>query len=315
MSKPLKQVFRFDLSFIYLWLIVYIFFLFSGCANFRRDRDFTLGDRKKVDYIGIFGRDTVELKQSETGWSLNSDLEADPTAIENFFYAFENIEITGATTGEYLDTLIPRKIIVKRNHKLFRFNFYSAKDYYLLNKQGEKGIYRVGVISAPDADLETVFSDHPAEWRKREFISIVPDELQEIRVIPQGSFGEGFVMRKDSAGFRVFDLSGKELPEEAVDREKTLLYVSYLDEIFFTEEIREDTVMDRIVNSTPLYEFFIKTQGDAGYSFGVFPLYARDGEEELFYGAVKFQGKKSILKVNYANLDFLFQNLDYFTIE
>ncbi len=315
MNTPLRQRFKPYFRIMIIGISAFFFLLLSGCINFRKDSDFMISDREKVDYIGIYGRDTVELTRSDTGWNLNNDLQPDPTAIENFFYAFENLEIAGATTGGNLDTMVSRKIMIRRKNKPVILRFHASDKYYLLNHQGSSNIYRVKVISAPDANLEEVFSDDPVEWRKREFISVVPDELQEIRVIPQERFGKGFVMRKDSSNFKVFDLKGNELSGDELDTEKTFLYASYLDEIFFTEEIKQDTILERIQRNDAFYEFFIKRQGDAGYSFGVYPLYDQKGNENLFFGAVKVRGKKPVLKVNYANLDLLFQDLDYFTVE
>lgn len=315
MNTLIQQGLKHGPRIIFTIITVVLFFLFSGCENLGKDSDFEIRDREKVDFIAIYGNDSVKLERSGSEWILNKDLRPDPTAIENFFYAFENIDIAGATTGGQLDTMISRKIIIKRKNRPVILRFFASENYYLLNHQGSSDIYRVKVLSAPDANLEEVFSDDPEEWRKREFISVIPDELQEIRVIPQPRFGKGFVMRKDSSGFKVFDLMGNELSGDRLDTEKTLLYASYLDEIYFTEEISEDTILERISKDDPFYEFFIKTRGDAGYSFGVYPLYDKNGKEDLFFGSVKIMGKKPVLKVNYANLDFLFQNFDYFTVE
>lgn len=315
MNTPLKQKFKKYFRILIIGISAVLFLLTSGCINLSNDDDFKISDREEIDYIAIFGKDTVEITRSDTGWNLNKDLQPDPTAIENFFYAFENIEIAGATTGGNLDTMVSRKIMIRKKNKPVILRFYASENYYLLNHQGSSNIYRVKIISAPDANLEEVFSDDPGEWRRREFISVIPDELQEIRVIPQPGFGKGFVMRKDSSNFKVFDLEGNELSGDEMDTEKTLLYASYLDEIFFTEEIKQDTILERIRRDDAFYEFYIKTRGDAGYSFGVYPLYDRKGNEDLFFGAVKVRGKKPVLKVNYANLDMLFQDLDYFTVE
>ncbi|MFW5821294.1 MAG: hypothetical protein ACOCWA_08390 [Bacteroidota bacterium] len=295
-------------------MIVFSFSLIiTGC--FKNKSDFTIEDRSRVDFIGIYGKDSVELTRKDTVWMLNDELKPDPTAVENFIYAFENIDITGATTGEDLDTLISRKIVIKEGPRSKILRFYASTNYYLLHHEGTSELYRIKVLSAPEANLEKIFSDNPAEWLSHEFISVEPGELQELRVIPQARYGKGFVMRKDSSGFAVFDLEGNEIGDSILDTEKTLLYASYLDEIYFTEEITEDSIIARINNSEPFYEFFIKETAEAGYSFGVYELYNEKGERDLFHGIVKYSGKKPVLKLNYANLDPLFQDLDYFTVE
>ncbi len=299
----------------YAWSVLLLSVIISGCANSGRDSRFRIDNRTGIEFIGIYGNDTVEIERQNSGWIMNEELKPDPVALDNFFFAFENIDIAGATTGGNLDDMTSRKIVLKGNKKSLALNFYASPGYYLFQHNASTNIYRIKILSAPDAELEKVFSDNPGDWRNRELLSMSPEELEELRVIPKASHGKGFVMRKDSNEFRIFDLQGNELESDRLDKERTLLYASYLDDIYFESEISVDSIIERIDRGEAFYEFFINISGEAGKSFGVYPLYGDDGEPNLFYGAVKFSGKKPVLKVNYANLDPLFQNLDYFTVK
>jgi len=149
LRKFIAFLFNFS-SFLIVVLILLI--LYSGCSNIRNDKDFIIEGRAEINFFGIYGSDTAELSRQDSEWVLNGNLKPDPVAVENFFYAFEHIEIAGATTGQVQDSMISRKIVLKGKNKPRLYRFYSSQNYYLLHHEGSPRIYRIKIRSAPDAN-------------------------------------------------------------------------------------------------------------------------------------------------------------------
>ena len=299
----------------YLLAISFVLF-FSSCRFINKPSGVSLGNPDSVGYIGIFGRDTVELTKIDGSWILDGKYEADPVAVDNFLYAFQNLEIRGATSGTGIDSLFSRKIIIETSRKKKIYRYYSGNNASFLHHEGSSKIFRVTIKGAPGAEMQQVFSDDPGYWRNRMIISVEPNELKEIAVIPCQGMGKGFFLRKDSTVFNLYDLSGEEIEKRYMDREKILLYISYLGEIFYEEEIEDDSIINRVLSADPFYSFDIKLTTGKTEHVEVYPLYSYTGDKDMFFGAIKIQDTDRILKINYAYLDVLFQELDYFiTVE
>jgi len=295
---------------IFLLTIVIVSCRFAGSSP-----DFNVEDPAKVEFIGIYGADTVEIRKHNDDWVINGEEKPDPVALDNFLFAFQNIEITGATTGKEMDSLVSRKILIRTNGRKKMYRFYTGSEISLMHHEGSSEIYRIKISAVPDADLDKVFSDNVSDWKNRLIINIDPDMLYEVKVMPKPGIGQGYIMRKDDDLFRIFDLNGEEMDQNAINKEKTLLYSSYFKGIYYQEEIKNDSVINRISTDVPFYSFDIELPGNHQLIFSVYSLYDRDGSKDLFFGAVKFHDNNEILKVNYANLDFLFQDISYFSVE
>lgn len=296
-------------------LAIILFPVLFSCNYLQNDSELAINDPEKVTFIGIYGTDTVEIESIESRWKLNSDLEPDPVVLDNFLYAFKNLETAGATTGKGIDSLVSRRILIKMGNKRRIYRFYSSDDFYLLHHEGSAKIFKVRVKSAPDANLNNIFSDQPSFWANRLILNIKPGELQQVEVIPSDSIGQGFTMKRDSNQFRIYRLEGEEIKSTAVNSEKTLLYSSYFSEVYYDSEIREDSIIDRIGVDFPFYTFIIETQEGTKEELNIYPLYMSSGEPDIFHGAITLSGQSRVFKINYVYLDPLFQDLSYFSVE
>ncbi len=294
-------------------LILLLFF--NSCRFINKPSDLNIENSGSVEYIGIFGDDTVEITKENASWVLNGNYEADPVAVDNLLYAFQNLEIIGASSRKSADSLGSRKIIIETSKKTKKYRYYHGPNTAILHHEGSSTVFRVRIKGSPGVDLQQVFSDNPGYWRKRLIINIDPGELREITVKPGKSLGRGFSLVKDSTTFHLYDAEGNEIEWNKVDQEKILLYISYLEEIFYEAEIKEDSIINRISSSDPFYRFLIEKKNAESINAEVYPIYTEAEGKDLFYGALKMQCRNRVLKINYAYLDVLFQDLDYFTVE
>lgn len=307
-----KLVFM-DALKIFMFLTI-VFSAFS-CKLLRDDSNLALQEAREISFIGIYGKDTVEMERLNEDWKMNSEMEPDPVALDNFFYAFENLEKVGATAGKGIDSLLSRKIMVKAGKKKWIYRFYYSDDNYLLHHEGSAKVYSIRVKSSPGADLEKTFSDKPSDWAMRLIINISPGELKEVRVVPGLSSGQGFIMKRDGNRFKVYGPGGEELSEEKLSIERTLLYSSYFREIYYDEEITEDSIVERIKMKDPFYSFSIETLDNEVHRLKVYPLYQPGGDRDIYHGAITLSGQNRVLRLNYVYLDPLFQNLGYFSVK
>lgn len=295
--------------------ITIIIILFTSCRFFNNSKDLAVEDPSGISFIGIYGIDTVELTREEDSWQMNGEPRPDPVAIDNFLFAISHIEITGATKGSPIDSLVSRKIVLKSGKRKKIYRFYPGEGIGLMHLEGSKDLYRIRIQTAREANLERVFSDKPGDWARRKIISIKPDDLILLKVNPMPGKYPGFILKKDRNTFRVFSHDGTELDRDSVVKEKTLLYSSYFREIYFEEEIREDSIINRIRNEIPFYSFEAELPEGEMLSFSVYPLYTEKQQKNLFYGAITLNNQERVYRVNYVYLDPLFQDLAYFTVK
>ena len=122
-------------------------------------------------------------------------------------------------------------------------------------------------------------------------------------------------MRKSGDSIVLYSHEGREILPRDIDREKLLLYVSYFDDIYFEEEIIEDSVKLRVEETDPFFKFVIKTSDVKNFNFSIYPLYMPDGKKDVFFGGLKIKEDSRIYKVNYIFLDLILQDIDYFLAE
>lgn len=298
-----------------VFIILSIVFSVGSCTFFRDDSKLAIQETSDISFIGIYGKDTVEIERMDGAWKLNSEMEPDPVALDNFFYAFENLEKVGATAGTGLDSLHSRKILIKLGKKKWIYRFYYSEGNYLLHHEGSARVYGIRIKSSPGADLGKTFSDRPSDWARRLIINISPGDLRQVRVEPGFSSGQGFIMKRDGNRFKVYSLGGIEISEETLNEEKTLLYSSYFGEIYYDEEITEDSIVERIKMNDPFYSFSIETLDNEVSRLKVYPLYQPGGDRDIYHGAITLSGQNRVLRLNYVYLDPLFQNLSYFSVK
>jgi hypothetical protein len=315
--KPVYQILNniSFLRFLRILALVYLSVFLTSCNFFRNDENLAIVETSDISFIGIYGQDTLEIERTGENWEMNTGREPDPVALDNFLYAFKNLEKTGATSGKGIDSLYSRKIWIQAGNRKRIYRFYYSDDNFFLHHEGSTNIYRIKVKSSPDADLKKIFSDRPSDWDKRLIINISPGEIEEVRVDPGNSFGEGFIMKRDSNGFKLYTLDGEVVRKDSLNEEKTLLYSSYFSEIYYIEEIHDDSISDRIRKDTPFYIFNIRTSGGNESEIQVYPLYEPEGNTDIFHGAITLNRQDRILRLNYVYLDPLFQNLSYFSVK
>lgn len=270
---------------------------------------------ENVDFIAVYGEDTVEITWQKENWLLSGGWSADPTAVDNFFYALQNFEITGATSGEDLDSLRSRRIVFREKNRLKKFRFYAGDNFYLIHHEGSVRVYRVQVKTNPDADLSRVFSDEVSEWQNRKILDFKTDNIDEILVFPGLSYGDGFLLKVTGDSVALYDAKSLQPIDYSIAKEKLLLYLSYFQEIYFEQEILTDSIKMRIYDSHPFFRFVVRSWDQKAVDFSIFPLYLPDGEKDVYFGALKFAEDETIFKVNYIFLDLIFQDLSYFSVE
>lgn len=283
-----------------------------GCFLERDESDFTLDRPGKVHSIALYGKDTVSLRKTGEQWILNDGQLPDPAALDNFFYVVQNVEIIGLSTSMNTDSLRSVKIRIGEGSKNKIYRFYSGEDAYYIHHEGSLKLYRIQLLAnGKEVQLEKTFSDRPGDWAKRKVIDIKSGLIQRIEV--EYGRGQGFVLRAGTSEYELQEPEGDEMLKP--DQEKAYLYTRYFEDISYHEVLEEDSLRSRISSSEPFYHFRIFSSTGEELDFEVHKLYDSSGQENLFYGAVMISGDNRILKINYGQLDVLFQTKDWFMRE
>ncbi len=208
---------RKNLVYAALVLIIVCVFILVFSGQFEKltggRADFVVSDTSLVSRIQIIGNDTVDLRRTADGWTVNSRYKADPTAVNNFLFAFKRLEINGMMKGEDVTNLPVRRILIWRGRKVKRLRYYPSARVPLMQYRGSVKVYRVGVSGLPAADLSQITSDRPAYWKDKMLISLAPDEISRIKVVPAEKWGRGFVIERQGDSLLLSTLQGVVVPD------------------------------------------------------------------------------------------------------
>ncbi len=287
-----------------------IIFLILNPGNFLKvgQSGIQISDTTSVSRIEIYGRDTIFLVRKVPGqWILNGKYKANLISVHNFLFCFQKMTIRGISKNLELndhDTSSVRIKIFAGKRKYF-FRFYPANGNNLLHREGSKKIYSVE-LSGADADkLSKVFSDNPDNWRDRTIIDLLPDEIFMVKVLHPHSLNEDFVIRMENKIPLLFESDGKtRIPDQIVDHEKLLMYVSYFINIFYDYSIQDDLPAGYSFAESPDYIITIIPVSADSVKMAVFKFF-KDNKVDIFKAGIKLNDNPQILVTRYIAIDLI----------
>ena len=104
---------------------------------------------------------------------MNSRYKADPTAVNNFLFAFSHLKVNGMMKATDAENPDGRNVRIYKGRRAERLRFYPSSGSPLMHHYGSSRQYRVGVSGFPDADLSEIISDQPDYWKDKVMISLL----------------------------------------------------------------------------------------------------------------------------------------------
>ncbi len=198
-----------------LIIVAVLLFVFTGewARLTGRQADFAIPDTSLVSRIQISGTDTVNLLRAADGWEVNGRYKADPTAVNNFLFAFSRLSINGMMKTTDLENRRARSIRIWVGKRVKRLRFYPSPEMPLMHHTGSGNVYRVGVFGFPKADLSQIINDHVAYWKNKVLISLKPDEIRRVVVSPAEKWGRGFIIERKAGRLILEDEQGNIIPD------------------------------------------------------------------------------------------------------
>lgn len=305
---------KFIVSVLILACIVLILVLSPVRQWFRPDDRFAVADTAAITRIEIMAEDTVRLERHEGQWILNGSFKASQIAVSNFLFVMKRIEKTGIDLNQLPGEAKGVRIRMEwgRNRQLLRFYSWEGVNY--LQHEGSVNLYPVSVPGFPNADPARVFSAGVGDWIDRVLLSLDAGEIDLIQLEVPEEWGRGFILRRDTAGFRLDPLSG-EKENRLPNPDRLLMYPGYFKEVWFEQPWVRPEWYDPSRPGEALFRIEIKTKDGDILNLDIFPLLTNTGETDHYKALVQKNGEGDYLVCPWQSVDLLLQSYEDFFMD
>jgi hypothetical protein len=265
-----------------------------------------LRDTSSVERIEICGKKTIILERDiSAGWRLNDTFRANQVCINNFFYAFTKMSVSGISNdlNDYDSSSIRIRVFSGKEKDLFRF--YPAKDKNLIHREGAKSIFSVELPGASTREISNVFSDDENYWRDRLIMDLLPDEISMIEVCYPRKKEDGFIIRVKDKIPCLYEPDGLTMiSPEKTDTGSLKMYLSYFMNIYFDQSAKDG--ISPGLNFTPEPEYLIHVTPVTGkpLNISVYPILVSN-QRDLFKAGIKLNNSSEMLIIRYIAIDLI----------
>jgi len=293
-------------------IILLLFLAGEQCGWFRKDSNFVISNTDEIISFSIIGDDTLLFRKTDDKWTINNTYTANNIAIENFFYLFQNIEVTGMSLQPGSKKITSRKIKVTSGRKNYKFRYYPFPKTPFIHHEGSKKFYNISIKGVENVNINKVLSDQLNDWVKKTLVNLGINDVKSIKVNIKEDWGSGFYMESDSGVFKLYTEDGKQLQKTDYDQEHIIMYAAYFQNIPF------DSVFTSNDTSEPgefLAGFSIQKTDEDTLKLDVYAIKKPDGSKDMYTAFCTLNNENQLYSVPYVYLDPLFMTLEQFLVE
>ncbi|HYW95345.1 MAG TPA: hypothetical protein VE870_07150 [Bacteroidales bacterium] len=299
-----------------LIIVLILIFVFTGkWKELTNNRpDFAISDTSRVSRIEITGNDTVNLVKKAGEWLVNGTYKANQTAVNNFLFAFNRLEVKGMRKAAGLENESALTVKIWSGRRARQLQFYSSAEGSLMYHRGSEKAYGMEIAGSIATPLSAIITDRPDYWKDKNLVSLAPDQIKRIEVIPAEKWGRGFIIERRGDSLLLENHQEKIIPDSLIDHERLLMYTSYFSHIFYDSTYAGPDAKE-ILQHEPDYTLRITDMEGKHYMLEMYPKKRPDGETDIFHALVRFNDERQLLVVRYVVLDLLRQTLSHFTVK
>lgn len=267
---------------------------------------------ENVDRIEVIGfPDTLAMLKMGDEWYLNGDEKLNSLPVESLLYTSSKFRLVSLLTSE--EVAAQKEYVslsfFEGRKLLSSFRFMVIRGKNVIYREGAANAYIVQLPGYNDLTLKKVYSADSDHFRDHLLVSMLPDEIAEIRIMPL--HGSAFSVKQDSASrLEVKDLEGHEI---TISERKVRLLLSYFSAIRFEEYLGTEKIPADFDSSSPSAKIMVRDFGRGSRELEIFS-WIKPGEDEpdLFNALVLFDEDPQLMIVNYTYLDLLIRGLEFY---